>query len=528
MRRPFGVALLVLAAIVAGAQAQSQRLSSTAPPARFADSDRTRKLSSAFPEIDRLMQEFAAGSRVPGIAYGIIVDGRVAHVGTHGLRDVGGNIPVDADTVFRIASMTKSFTAAAILQLRDAGRLSLDDAAERHVPELKGLRLPTSDARPISIRDLLTHSAGFPEDNPWGDQQLARTEAEFSEMLRRGIPFSNVPGVAYDYSNLGFATLGRLVANVSGMPHARYVTERILRPLGMSSTGFEAAAVPAARRAHGYRLQDDRWLDEPLLPDGAFGSMGGMLTSVADLSKWVAFMLDAWPPRDGPDSDVLRRSSRREMQQVARFSGAAAVRDASNNVALDAGGYAYGLRVSQTCLFPFSVAHGGGLPGFGSVMRWLPDHGVGIVALGNRTYTPWGRVVEQAFQALARTGGLVAREPQPAPVLLERQAQVTRLVTGWSDDLADGLAAMNLFLDESKPRRRAAIERLVAQAGGSCRPEGAIVAENALRGSWRLRCATSDLRVTITLAPTEPATVQFLDVAPLRREDSLAPLAACR
>src|SRR5262245_16262880 len=123
---------LIAAALIASAagvfvsmQAQSPRLSSIAPPAQFADSDRISKLSSAFPEIDRLMREFAEGSRVPGIAYGIIVDGRVAHVGTHGRRDVGGNVPVDADTVFRIASMTKSYTAAAILQLRDAGRLSL-------------------------------------------------------------------------------------------------------------------------------------------------------------------------------------------------------------------------------------------------------------------------------------------------------------------------------------------------------------------------------------------------------------------
>ena len=205
------------------------------------------------------------------------------------------------------------------------------------------------------------------------------------------------------------------------------------------------------------------------------------------------------------------------------------VRDAnSNTITMSGGGYGYGLQVRQTCLFEFSVAHSGGLPGFGSLMRWLPDYGVGIVALGNLTYTGWGSVVDQAVQALAGTGGLIAREVQPAPVLLERQAQVTRLVTNWNADLADSIAAMNLFRDEAKVRRQAAIEQLVTQAGGNCGPEGAMVAENALRGTWRLRCASSDLRVTVTLAPTEPASVQFLRVVPLRREDSLAPLAACR
>jgi CubicO group peptidase (beta-lactamase class C family) len=254
-----------------------------------------------------------------------------------------------------------------------------------------------------------------------------------------------------------------------------------------------------------------------------------MLTSVADLGRWVGFMLDAWPARDGADSGPLRRASRREMQQVARFSGAQAVRDtAAGTVALNAGGYGYGLRVGQTCLFRSSVSHTGGLPGFGSLMRWLPEHGVGIVAMGNLTYTGWTPLAEEALGLLARTGALAPREPQPAPVLLERRAQVSRLVARWNDALADSVAAMNLFLDEPKERRRAALDRLRADAGGECRDEGPFMAENALRGRWRMRCAGGDLRVAITLAPTEPARVQFLDVRPMAREESLAPAPVCR
>jgi hypothetical protein len=123
---------------------------------------------------------------------------------------------------------------------------------------------------------------------------------------------------------------------------------------------------------------------------------------------------------------------------------------------------------------------------------------------------------------------LLPREPQAAPVLLERQDQVTRLVLRWSDALADSLASMNLYLDESKERRRAAIERVRLAAGDDCRREGSIVAENALRGRWRLRCKSGDLRVTITLAPTEPAGVQHLDVVPIAREETLAPAPVCR
>jgi CubicO group peptidase (beta-lactamase class C family) len=506
----------------------AQHASSIAPPPRFADPERAAKLAAAFPEIDRLMQRFAERARVPGIAYGIVVDGRLAHVGTMGVRRLSPRAPVDTATVFRIASMTKSFTALAILQLRDAGRLALDDPVERHVPELAALRYPTADSPKLTIRHLLSHSAGFPEDNPWGDQQLAATDEEMSRMMRAGLPFANAPGTRYEYSNVGFAILGRVVANVSGMPYPRYLTERVLQPLGMTSTTLEVATVPANRLAHGYRRQDDAWLEERQLPDGAFGPMGGMLTSIADLGRWVGLMLDAWPPRDGAEPGPVRRASVREMQQVARYNGATAVRDTSGGVTLGAGGYGFGLGVRQTCLFPVSVSHTGGLPGFGSLMRWLPEHGVGIVAMGNLTYTGWSGVSEQALEALARTGALVPREAQPAPVLVERRAQVTRLVTRWDDALADSLAAMNLYLDESKPRRRAAIARVVQAAGGECRDTGDAYVENALRGRWRLRCGRGDLRVAITLAPTEPARVQFLDVSPIARETGLAPAPVCR
>jgi CubicO group peptidase (beta-lactamase class C family) len=491
------------------------------------DAGRLARLQAALPEIDRGMAAFAARANVPGIAYGIVVDGRLIHTGVAGLRDLGAGARVDTNTVFRIASMTKSFTALAILKLRDEGRLSLEDPAERHVPELAGLRYPTSDAPKITVRHLLSHSAGFPEDNPWGDQQLAATDAGMSAMMRRGIPFSTAPGTAYEYSNYGFAILGRIVANVSGMPYDRYVRERILLPLGMTSTTLQAARVPANRLAHGYRRQDGQWLEEPQLPDGSFGAMGGMLTSVADLGRWVAFMLDAWPPRDGAERGPVRRSSRREMQQMSRFSGARASRD-SSGVTLDAGGYGFGLRVNQTCLFPTIVSHTGGLPGFGSIMRWLPEYGVGIVAMGNLTYTGWNGPTTAALEALARTGALDRRAPRPAPVLLQRQGQLSRLVAQWSDALADSMAAMNLYLDESRDRRRASIAALVSAAGGSCAPEGPLLAENALRGIWRMRCRDGDLQVGITLAPTVPAGVQALTVRAMRREETLAFPPACR
>jgi CubicO group peptidase (beta-lactamase class C family) len=187
----------------------------------------------------------------------------------------------------------------------------------------------------------MSHAEGFPEDNPWGDQQLADTEEQFSRMMRGGIPFSNAPGVAYEYSNYGFAILGRVVTRASGMPYRRYIAQHVLAPLGMSSTTLEPASVPKSRIAQGYRWEDEQWKLEPQLPDGAFGSMGGMLTSARDMGVYIANFLNAWPPRDGAETGPLRRASLREMQQTQRPRPTT-----FNRGNLYGGGYGYGLGIS--------------------------------------------------------------------------------------------------------------------------------------------------------------------------------------
>jgi CubicO group peptidase (beta-lactamase class C family) len=490
--------------------------SSPSQPARsqdYAVPDRRARLERAFGEIDALFSDFAKTGHVPGAAWGIVIDGELAHMGTAGVRDAVSNAPVDGDTVFRIASMTKSFTAMAILKLRDEGKLSLDDPAERYVPELKNLRYPTTDSPRITVRHLLTHSAGFPEDNPWGDQQLSETDEGLTQMMRGGIPFSNSPGTAYEYSNYGFAILGRIVSAVSRQPYDEYVTTNILLPLGMTSTTLHADRVPKGRLAVGYRWEDERWKEEPALPHGSFGSMGGMLTTVRDLGRYVSAFLAAWPARDGPETGPVRRASLREMQQPWRPSGMRVVLDKANLSAhLTATSYGYGLSNTQTCQFRAAVAHSGGLPGYGSLMRWLPEYGVGIIAFGSRTYTGWGNVVGAAFDRLARTGGLVPRQVVPSAALVAARNDVSTLVARWDDRLADGLAAENLFMDRSKDRRRKELEDLIAKVGQCAVPEKFDYVENALRGNWTMACERGKVEVSITLAPTMPPKVQFLSV----------------
>src|SRR5664279_2857622 len=178
-------------------------------------------------------------------------------------------------------------------------------------------------------------------------------------------------------------------------------------------------------------------------------------------------------------------------------------------VTLIAPGYGFGLRIMADCYFAHKVAHAGGLPGFGSLMIWLPEYGVGLFAFGNRTYTDYSDASDSVFAMLLRTGGLERRVPQPAPALVRAREQVTRLVINWNDALADSIASMNLYLDHSKAHRIAELDSLHAKVGACTAGTNWYVIENALRGQWIMPCEHGAIWVSITMAPTMPPAVQF-------------------
>ena len=175
-----------------------------------------------------------------------------------GVRDRASQAPITPDTAFRIASMTKSFTALAVLKLRDDGRLSLEDPVSRVDPGVRADGAADARHAAVTIRQLLSHSAGFPEDNPWGDQQLSATDAMLDEWLAKGIPFSTPPGTRYEYSNYAFGLLGRVVTQRRRRAiRAVRADRRSCRSCTWTGPRFEFAGVPAERRAVGYRLKPD-------------------------------------------------------------------------------------------------------------------------------------------------------------------------------------------------------------------------------------------------------------------------------
>jgi CubicO group peptidase (beta-lactamase class C family) len=288
-------------------------------PSYFADKERAKKLAAHFPLVEQLYKAYAEKNHFPGYAFGIVLDGKLVYSGSGGFTDIDKKTPASTRSMFRIASMSKSFTAMAILQLRDQGKLQLDNPVHQYIPEMKSQAL-TKDAQEITIRHLLTHSAGFPEDNPWGDRQLADTDKQLLELLNQKISFSNAPGIAYEYSNLGFALLGYIIQQVTGMPYSTYIEKNIWQTLGMAQASWEYSKVAPPLFAHGYRWINNTWIKETPLHDGIWGAMGGMITSVESFSKYVAFHQQAWPVRNDVEAGPLKRSSLREMHQPWRLA----------------------------------------------------------------------------------------------------------------------------------------------------------------------------------------------------------------
>lgn len=503
-------AIFSLAALIPALFAQQH------PVPRFTDPGRRAALEAALPEIEKIFEDYRRQRDIPGLAFGVVIDGDLVVAKGLGVREVESGDPVTSDTVFRIASMTKSFTAFAILKLRDEGKLSLEDPVSKWISELAKFSYPTSDSPPIRVRQLLTHGAGFPEDNPWGDRHLDVSDEELTRWLEAGLPFSTTPDTAYEYSNYGFALLGRIVTKVSGMPYRDYVEKQILAPLGMSASTLEPSSVPDALRARGYRKSGDGYAEVPPLAHGGFGSMGGLLTSSHDLARYVAYQLAAFPPRDGEDAGPVKRSSRREMQSAWRPSGFVVSRSSPDaKIEAASSSYGYGLSVTRTCEFDQVVAHSGGLPGFGSHMRWLPQYGVGIFAMANLTYQSTSPAVAEAFEVLRKTGALQPRELPPSEILRSTSKAITGLWQNWSDRAVNDLLADNVFQDQPAAERLAEIER-IQKLVGACSQSGEVRPENLLRGTFRLSCEQGFVDVTFTLAPTMPPKVQHLSFVPAK------------
>ena len=468
---------------------------------------------------DALAHGFYERGGQPGLVYGIVAGGTLVHAQGFGEQRLGGPVP-GAGTVFRIASMTKSFTAAAVLGLRDAGELRLDDRAAGHVPELDQIPGATPDSPPLTIRHLLTMTAGFPTDDPWGDRQQGLPLAEFERFLAGGVSFAWAPGTRFEYSNLGYAILGLIISRVTRAGYPQFVRDQLLRPLGMHRTGFEAHEFGEDQLAKGYRNGASGWHELPPEPCGAFAPMGGIYSSVTDLAAWVSGFLAAFPPgrQAAGAPHPLRRASRREMQLPAVAVPPLVTRLPGDPVGAGRLSYGLGLAIEEDPGLGRVVAHGGGYPGFGSFMRWHVASGTGVVVLANSTYAGVAplaaRLLRAVVPAVDRTARQLALSPAgPWPETVRAQRRVSELLRRWDDATADELFSPNVAQDSPYPERQRQLDLIRERIGefheDSRPPEFATPAHCR----WWLRGEHGVVQAEILLTPQLPPKVQMLRVA---------------
>jgi len=338
------------------------------------------------PELRRLVAA-AQAERIPSVAAAVVRNGEVVYAEAVGIAEPGR--AATPDDQYRIGSISKTFCAAAVMQLRDAGALALDDPLTAYVPE---------SAEGPTIRRLLSHSAGL-EREPKGDIWETLKPPTRDEFLAQLPDIENVlePGRRYHYSNLAFALLGELVRRLSGMPFEDYADERILGPLGMSRTTWGAVA-PYAK---GYLVDpyDERLRPESDMEAGATQSVGGLWSTVGDLARWAAFLAD-------PDPAVLKPETVDEMASV--------------QVMADPGwklGYGLGLQLFRDGDRIYA-GHGGAMPGFLAGLAVVRADRAGAAVLTN---TSAGAKPESLAMKLAARS-LELDPPAPARWLPQEEA----------------------------------------------------------------------------------------------------------
>ncbi|KQO62364.1 serine hydrolase domain-containing protein [Curtobacterium sp. Leaf261] len=473
--------------------------------------------------VDTVFRDRVAAGVAPSSVWGVFDAAGLVASGGHG--DRGDGRAPDADTVYRIASCTKSVTAAALMLLVERGLVDLEAPITDFVPAFHEVRLPTADSPAPTLRMLLTMSAGFPTDDPWADRQESITDEALDDVLRGGLLFDATPGTRYAYSNLGYALLGRVVGRASGVGFREFATSAVLDPVGMPSTSFTAPG-DAGYVVRGVRPHDGGWEQLPLSGPGAFSSIGGLFSTVTDLARWATHLSGAFRPDASgsampgggtgpraagtvPNSPVTR-AHRRLMQQAQRSIPGRGPRPT---------GYGFGLVVEEHPVVGPVASHSGGYPGFSAHMRWSTTSGLGVVAFENATAARVPVAATAAhdllLERLPRHGELpgAAATDRVLPETRAAQGAVTRLLSAWRDDLADATFAPNVDLDVPRDRRRAALGAAITTAGATPTDRPTTEWSDApTHLGWRIHGTAADLLVELRLAPLAAGLVQTLIV----------------
>ena len=338
----------------------------------------------------------------PGVSIGIVYDQDLIWAKGYGYADLEKKIPATPSTAYRIASITKLFTATAILQLRDEGKLQLDDPVAKHLDWFH-LDDPFDDSPVITIRHLLTHTSGLPRELNalyWDDMNFPE-HGEFVKMFQEASTI--LPReTELKYSNVAFNVLGEVISSVSGKPYPDYVKEHILKPLGMAGTEVVPKEnMPALAKGYGFRRPGQARRIESFFDKRAMAASGNMASSVEDLAKFISLQF-----REGRagDAQILKGSTLREMQRVHWLHPSWK------------GGRGLGWSVVNVD-GQVRITHGGSVPGYRTFVSAVPADKFGVIVLTNAEDGNPGSYAKNVFAIIApavKKGTAVAEEAPAA------------------------------------------------------------------------------------------------------------------
>lgn len=301
MKRLF-ISLMIVAPLVAAARAQAVDLA------------RHPEVASNIRLLEAWIESQMAYRGLPGLSIGIVYDQQLIWARGFGYSDVERRIPATPSTIYRVASITKLFTSTAIMQLRDQGKLRLDDPVSKYLPWFK-VRSRYTDAPPITIRHLLTHTSGLPREAAfpyWTDNDFPTRERLVETLPNQEAVFA--PETKWKYSNLALSLAGEIVSAVSGEPYETYIQKRILEPLGMSSSSVVLPEEQKSRLATGYgrRMPDGKRELRPFTDCKGITAAANLSSTVEDLARFASLQM-----RDGKlgGNQILKGSTLREMHR---------------------------------------------------------------------------------------------------------------------------------------------------------------------------------------------------------------------
>jgi CubicO group peptidase (beta-lactamase class C family) len=354
MRRlPIVIALLVSASLLAAQTAVDPRL------------------DSALKELDTALAADFAKDGVGGLSIGVVAGKSLVWSRHYGFAEAETRRPPTNDTAYRIGSITKQFTALAMLQLVEQGKMRLTDPLEKYVPEIRQVKDVPSSTPPITLLQVSTMHSGLAREPGCANNSVGPVSGWQKKVLDclPDTAYANEPGTTYLYSNIGYASLGLAVERAGGRPFIELVTEGILKPLGMTRSAMEPTATIRENLAHGYQRRQSEVsranADRELEGRGYRVPNGALFSTVNDLAKFLA-----WELGEGP-SGILKKETQDANYARAFFSGAGL-----------ASGYGVGFQITRRGDIVL-IGHGGSTAGYhASALVHRPTR-LGVVALRN-------------------------------------------------------------------------------------------------------------------------------------------------